>query len=81
VPDWAVGLWKTLFDGMAYDAVKYLFGSLIVAAVVAVLGKLTNRLESKKEAFYVGAGTFIVALIFLFLVSPRSQTPQLSPEP
>ena len=57
MPAWLSHLLGTIVDGVSYDLVKVALGSLVVAIAGAAIGKITNRLESLKEAIYIGSAT------------------------
>ena len=48
-----------------------------MAVVGAAIGKLTNRLETLKEATYIGIAIFVATAVVITLISPRAQSPQL----
>lgn len=77
MPKWLQDLWGIVADGISYDVAKVVVGSLIVAAVGASIGKITNRLETLKEAIYIGIAIFVATAAVITLISPRSQAPQL----
>jgi hypothetical protein len=77
MPKWLQELWGIVADGISYDVAKVVVGSLIVGGVGAAIGKITNRLETLKEAISVGLAIFIATAVVITLISPRAQTPQL----
>ena len=77
MPKWLQDLWGIVADGISYDVAKVVVGSLVVGVVGASIGKITNRLETLKEAIYIGIAIFVATAVVITLISPRSQAPQL----
>jgi hypothetical protein len=78
MPDFVVHITGLVVDGLSYDVIKLAIGALVVSLAGAAVGKITNRLETFRETIYVGIAIFVGVFVFVAMISPRSQIPQLA---
>jgi hypothetical protein len=74
---WWQSLLQLVFDGIVYDAIKALAPPVIITVVALLVGNRLKWFKERQDAIVILAGVFIVSFVLLFVLTPRTQTPQL----
>jgi len=75
--DWT-WIWRTIVDGLSYDAVKYIVGTLIASVALTYIATLMEIVKSAKTTIFFSIAAFVLLYSLIFLIAPKTQGPQLS---